>query len=95
MTYIKDHPAYIGHVKSTRFDWIEIKDVADPLKTYITKQPIKASANTSAVVFNYEILKANINIDLEKYNGQEQNNDVSGEEKNAQKEPQKEDDLPF
>ncbi len=66
-TYLKDHPAYIGHVKSTRFDWMEFKDQKDPLKDYVMKVAMRASANTSAVAFNYEILKENVNIDLEKY----------------------------
>lgn len=67
MTYIKDHPAYIGHVKSTRFEWTEIKDNKDPLKSHVEKTVFKASSNTSAVVFDYEILKKNVNIDLDKF----------------------------
>ena len=66
-TYLKDHPAYIGNVKSTRFEWTEFKEQKDPLKDYVQKMAMKASANTSAVAFNYDILKDNVNIDLEKY----------------------------
>ena len=66
-TYLKDHPAYIGQIKSTRFDWIEFKESKDPLKNYVEKVAKKASSNTSAVAFNYEILKENVNIDLEKF----------------------------
>ena len=66
-TYLKDHPAYIGNVKSTRFEWKEFKEQKDPLKEYVQKMEMRASANTFAVAFNYDILKDNVNIDLEKY----------------------------
>ena len=66
-TYIKDHPAYIGYVKSTRYNWTEYKDFKDPTKNYVEKIAMKSSANTGGVAFNYDILKDNVNIDLEKY----------------------------
>ena len=91
MTYIKDHPAYIGHIKSTRFDWIEFKEDTNPDLSYAKKIPMKASANTSAVAFDYEILKSSVNIDLEKYNIPAQIN----VEWNVEKEPKPDDDLPF
>lgn len=69
MTYVKDHPAYIGHIKSTRFEWMEVHDSGDPMKDYAQKKSFKASSNTSAVVFNYEVLKNSVNIDLEKFEG--------------------------
>jgi len=94
MTYIKDHPAYIGHVKSTRFEWNEVHDSGDPMKEYASKKAFKATAITSAVVFNYDVLKNSVNIDLEKFNG----SSVMNEENNPAPEPEKmppEKDLPF
>jgi len=85
MTYIKDHPAYIGHVKSTRFDWVEVKDMQDPQKDYVQKKSIKASSNTSAVVFDYNILKESLNIDLEKFNASPED-DIDKEPKEEPKE---------
>lgn len=94
MTYIKDHPAYIGHVKSTRFEWLEVHDSGDPLKDYASKKSFKASSNTSAVVFDYEILKNSVNIDLEKFEGSCVMNDENNPDPEAKIMPP-ENDLPF
>jgi hypothetical protein len=94
MTYIKDHPAYIGHVKSTRFEWNEVHDSGDPMKDYASKKAFKASSNTSAVVFNYDVLKNSVNIDLEKFEG----SSIILDENNTDPEPKKmppELDIPF
>ena len=66
-TYIKDHPAYIGYVKSTRYNWVEFKEHKDPTKNYVEKIAMKSSANTGGIAFDYNILKESVNIDLEKY----------------------------
>ena len=91
MTYIKDYPAYVGHVKSTRFEWTEVVEGNDPIKDYVTKSVNRASANTSAVVFNYNVLKENLNIDLEKYEEETSTSDVQAGEVI----PKQVDDLPF
>lgn len=65
LTYLKDHPSYIGSVKSTRFTWIEIEKqfIADEGRVADTAR--EAFANTSAVAFKYDLLKDMV--DLEKY----------------------------
>lgn len=62
MNYIKDHPAFIGNVKSTRFEWQEV--ITEGVEgDYATKKMRSVQSNTSAVAFNYELLE----VDLEKY----------------------------
>ena len=95
MTYIKDYPAYIGHVKSTRFEWTEIKEQANALKGYVEKQALKPSTNTSAVVFNYNILKETVNIDLEKFEGEALVSEIEELNKNLNKTANEDDELPF
>ena len=65
MNYLKDHPSYIGTVKSTRFAWSEIVEQFDDVEKRVLKVQKEASSNTSAVAFNYELLQDII--DLEKY----------------------------
>jgi DNA primase catalytic core len=66
--YLKDHPAYIGAVKSTRFEWLEYKESADPLNpTLVRKVERRASQNSSAVAMDYEMLKELAGVDFEKY----------------------------
>lgn len=65
MNYLKDHPAFLGNVKSTRFAWEEIEEKFDQQEDKVKKISKDASANTSAVAFNYELLTDII--DLEKY----------------------------
>lgn len=60
--YLKDHPSYIGPIKSTRFEWTEIGDVAD-FDGKVTKIGRSVGVNTSAIAFRYDLLE----IDLEKY----------------------------
>jgi hypothetical protein len=66
--YLKDHPAYLGQVKSARFTWSEYSDQADPLDANkVRRVEKKASANSSCVAMNYDLLKELSGIDLEKY----------------------------
>lgn len=66
MMYIKDHPAYIGETKSTRFSWTEYKDRDDGFGT-VRKTPVAAGTTSSATVLDYEVFKQLSGIDLEKY----------------------------
>lgn len=98
MNYLKDHPGYIGTVKSTKFDWVEIAENYDPLDNKVTKIGKPASANTSAIAMQYDKL----GIDLEKFvetgmsvtYGQPKQNDGLQQEINYPK-PPVEDGLPF
>jgi DNA primase catalytic core len=66
--YLKDHPAYIGVVKSTRFEWMEYKESAEPFDGAPAHRVAqKASQNSSAVAMDYELLKELAGIDFEKY----------------------------
>lgn len=65
MNYLKDHVSYIGTVKSTRFSWTEIEEQFDPIEKRVTKIAREATANTSALALDYELLEDMI--DLEKY----------------------------
>ncbi|MDR3132509.1 MAG: DNA primase, partial [Prevotellaceae bacterium] len=67
LMYLKDHPAYIGQVKSARFTWNEYTDHFDELTKQVKRIEKKASATTSCVAMNYDLLKELSGIDLEKY----------------------------
>jgi len=62
MTYLKDHPAYIGHIKSTRFTWYELEKKFDTVSGRVWDAQKEISMNTSAIAFNYKLL----GIDLER-----------------------------
>ncbi|MDR2066016.1 MAG: hypothetical protein LBP85_09975 [Prevotellaceae bacterium] len=64
--YLKDHPAYIGQVKGTRFTWKEYTDTKDEITGTVRKTEIINEQNTSAVALNYYVLKELTNINLEK-----------------------------
>lgn len=99
MAYMKDHPAFIGQIRSTRFEWQEFRDAKDALDTYVKKQSFKASANTSAVALNYEILRSHVNIDFEKYNEIEKANNDQEDEintiQNKTNDQEQDTDIPF
>jgi DNA primase catalytic core len=97
---IHSHPSYIGKVKGTRFRWMETQEL--PVGgTYtdgngmqrenmnVTRQKVKRSYSTSAVVLNYDVLKALMGIDLERDDVDENGKKI--ETKVVNKEP----DLPF
>jgi hypothetical protein len=71
MMYLRDHPAYIGLVKSSRFSWSEYSDQFDEIEKRVKRVEKKASAVTSCVAMNYDILKELSGIDLEKYEAPE------------------------
>lgn len=64
---LKNHPAYIGVVSNTRFRWTERKEVPtgpdNPALKVIAQDFDK---QTSAAVFNYDILRAYMDIDFER-----------------------------
>lgn len=64
---LKNHPAFIGVVSNTRFKWTERKEVPtgpdNPVLKVIAEQYDK---QTSAAVFNYDILRAYMDIDFER-----------------------------
>ena len=64
--YLKDHPAYIGPVRSTRFEWKEQVDLGGS-GGFVEHHMNTASSNTSAMMMNYEML----GIDLEKFKGED------------------------
>jgi hypothetical protein len=66
LMYLKDHPAYIGQVKATRFNWSEYQDYKDTLDTYVKKTELKRTQNSSAIVLDYNMLMELANINLEK-----------------------------
>ena len=64
---LHSHPAYLGSVSNTRFAWQEVKEVPLAKTTVdedttgknmtVTREMIKRSDSSSAVVLNYEILE--------------------------------------
>ena len=66
LMYLKDHPAYIGSVKSTRFSWKEYTDSKQEMVDYVKKIEVVSEQNTSAIALDYTILKELTNINLEK-----------------------------
>lgn len=65
LMYLRDHPAYLGPVKSTRFEWKEQIQVEN--NGYVERKLITASTNTSALALDY----AKVGIDLEKFKDEE------------------------
>ncbi|MCX6272426.1 MAG: DNA primase [Bacteroidetes bacterium] len=61
LMYLRDHPAYLGPVKSTRFEWKEQTQV--DTMGFVERKLFNASTNTSALALDY----AKIGIDLEKF----------------------------
>ena len=53
--YLKDHPGYLGQVKSTRFIWQEVIEVPNA-GGYPEKQISYPNQNTSALAFDYDKL---------------------------------------
>lgn len=85
-TYMKDHPGYIGMVKSSRFRWDqEIRKANE--NGFVESKIETIEKNTSAIAFNYEILKQD-GIDLEKALISFSRNPIAGnsEEQNINKE---------
>jgi hypothetical protein len=56
MMYLRDHPAYIGKIKSTRFQWNTSTDVAADLNGKAERHVVLESTNTSAIALNYDLL---------------------------------------
>jgi hypothetical protein len=67
--YLKDHPAYIGYVKSTRFEWNETQDQAEG-NGDMRKKVIRTSTNTSAIAMNYEVLTSMLGFEIERFEQQ-------------------------
>lgn len=71
--YFRSHSAYIGPCTNTRFTWevadFENVDSGDG-KQVTVRQMVKHSTVTSAYMFNYDILKTQIDIDYERSSGE-------------------------
>lgn len=76
-TYFESNEAYIGRVRSTRYRWQEVKEVpkgdlignpnGDPTVDNTMKRIMaNKESNTSAVCFNYDLLKDLLDIDFER-----------------------------
>ncbi|MDR1984095.1 MAG: DNA primase [Prevotellaceae bacterium] len=66
LMYLKDHPAYIGNVKSTRFSWKEYVEDKGAMEYYVRKTERINQQNTSAIALDYLLLKELTNINLDK-----------------------------
>lgn len=64
--YLKDHPAHIGIVKSTRFEWNETQDMAEG-NGDMRKKVIRQTINTSCVALDYEVLTSILGFELERF----------------------------
>ena len=69
--YLKDHPAYIGQVKSHRFNYQVESWETDPATGINRKIIKKAERNTSCIALDYTIIEA-MGIDLEKFKSDEE-----------------------
>lgn len=98
---IKSNAAYIGQVDGTKFRWYETKEIPmggtytdavtgekKPNMT-VTRIREKQEKSTSAVVLNYDILKAYTGIDLERAVGKDE------EPQEEKKQPEQDPSLPF
>lgn len=76
-TYFESNEAYIGKVRSTRYRWQEVKEVpkgdilANPageptIDNSMKRIMVNKESNTSAVCFNYDILRDLLDVDFEK-----------------------------
>lgn len=76
-TYFESNEAYIGRVRSTRYRWQEVKEVpkGEPIgnpngeptiDNTMKRVMINKESNTSAVCFNYDVLKDLLDIDFER-----------------------------
>jgi len=73
-TYLRDHPAWFGQIKSHRFIYEYDKWVVDPMNSAHTMRAIeKAERNTSCIALDYEKLIA-LGIDLERTKMEQKNN---------------------
>jgi hypothetical protein len=69
--YLKDHPAYVGQVKSHRFNYQVESWETDPATGINRKIIKKAERNTSCIALDYTIIEA-MGIDLEKFKSDEE-----------------------
>ena len=76
-TYFESNEAYIGKVRSTRYRWQEVKEVpkgdilANPageptIDNSMKRIMVNKESNTSAVCFNYDILRDLLDVDFER-----------------------------
>lgn len=75
--YFESNEAYIGKVRSTRYRWQEVKEVpkgdilANPageptIDNSMKRIMVNKESNTSAVCFNYDILRDLLDVDFER-----------------------------
>jgi hypothetical protein len=62
MTYIKDHPSYIGQIKTTAFQWKVEERIDDGMGKVVSVMKT-LNTRTSATVLNYDMLRDDV-IDL-------------------------------
>jgi hypothetical protein len=96
--YLKDHPSYIGQVKSHKFMYQVESWETDPATGFNHRSVKKAERNTSCIALDYKIVEA-MGIDLERFKIAEQ---ISLELKENANEPEilspsnsGQDELPF
>jgi DNA primase catalytic core len=105
-SYFASNKAYIGLCKSTHFRWSEEKSVPrevlhdDGTKSFAVDRIMeKKNNNTSAYMFNYDILKDLMNVDFERVEEEEQEQPLApkgGQDTSTNEyKPTKEGDLPF
>lgn len=64
-TYLRDHPSYIGQIKSHRFCYEQEIWVQDQLSSRVDRRINKAERNTSCIALDYDKIAA-MGIDLDK-----------------------------
>jgi len=69
--YLKDHPAYIGQIKSHRFNYQVESWETDPATNINHRVIKKAERNTSCIALDYKMIEA-MGIDLERFKTPEQ-----------------------
>ena len=100
-TYLRDHPSFLGQIKSHRFSYEFEAWESDPFNSQTTRRVIKkASRNTSCIALDYDILAAK-GIDLDKLNisnnalNEAQNGTVAPYPTKLSDSQKTDDDLPF
>ena len=92
--YLKDHPSYIGAVKSHRFIYQVESWETDPATGINRKVIQKAERVTSCIVLDYKIIEA-MGIDLERFKTPEQTSLDFKEPDNLSDQPAEQNEFPF
>ena len=92
--YLKDHPAYIGQIKSHRFNYQVESWETDPSTDINHKIIKKAERNTSCIALDYKMIEA-MGIDLERFKIPEQTSIEFNDPANLSPPESKQNKLPF